>query len=374
MPQKKQFTKTSLLRLNIPLGEEVNNSLKITNYAKSDTEFNIYLSNFGELASVSESNFVLGAKESKDIEIIFKDGLGEVEVYVGYLIIETSFAQEKIPIVLTVEDPSHAFAIIQSSLPKYDRVYPGGKLGLEIKVFDLLGANINTIGANYYLKNFEDELIISGEEDLVVGGSKTELIDIENNLEKGDYVFVTSIDYRGTKSISNYLFSVSDKEDSFFSSNIKILIIFLLVFFLGILGIIFYFIKTRDDLLVQLKKQQSFELKNNLELIRESEQELKKIKLPEKKKKVKVNALKKVRKKVVKRIKAKQKIQREELKKLKKRKRKKPFIKRKMEEWNKQGYKMYDTEKEIRKASGRSINKKLKEFKKQGYKTGFLKS
>ena len=339
--EEESFSKTSLLKLNIPLGGESVNNIKIVNYKETEQSFSLYFNGLKDLASIKDREFTLGPKESMDAAIYFKDHKNEVGIYSGQLIIETPTIKEKIPVILGIEYPDSPFAIIQNSIPKYDNVYPGGKLGIEIKVFDIGGADSPSVKAEYFIQNFDNEIIESGWENLIVGGSVSKIIDIKKTLPYGDYVFVTSIDYKETKSIAGYLFSISEKKEEIVSGNFKFFIIIILVFVGGILALFFYFVKTRDDLLIQLKKQQDKELKRSLDFVKSYKSELKKIrKVPEKKKKI--NELGKIKKKIVEKIKVKQKIQRKELKKLKK-KGKKTEKKNKIASWKRQCFKMFET-------------------------------
>ena len=134
------FTKTSLLRLNLPVGGELENIVKIVNNDKETHMFKAYLNNFRDngIIFLQEEEFSLEKGESKNLIISFKDNIGEPNIYLEKLIIESEVSKEEIPIILGIEDPNHAFAIIKSSVPKYDNVYLGGKLGVEIKVYDLV--------------------------------------------------------------------------------------------------------------------------------------------------------------------------------------------------------------------------------------------
>ena len=60
-----------------------------------------------------------------------------------------------------------------------------------------------------------------------------------------------------------------------------------------------------------------------------------------------------------------------EFKKLKK-ECKKTDLKKKIESWKKEGYKMFETEKEIGKISKQGIKKHITEWKKEGYDTSIL--
>lgn len=371
-PEQNVFSRTSLLKLNIPLNGESINSIKITNYEKTEQNFKIYFHALDDIGSVDEGEFALGAGEKKEIKVYFRDNKNEVGVYVGQLIIETETARGEIPVILGIEDPNYAFAIIQSGVPKYDNVYPGGKLGIEVKVYDVGNVVPPTVEAKYYIKNFDNEVILSDEVNLVVDGSKTEIIDIPKTWLKEDYVFITEIDYKGTKSIAGYLFSVTEKTEGWLSGDIKFFVIVILVFVVGILALFVYFIKTRDDLLLQLKRQQSEELRKNLELFRGSRRELEKVKDVSERKE-KIGELEKVKKRIVVSIKKKQRVQRKNFKVLKKQKRKE-VMKTRLSAWKSKGYKMLDTKKEISKISKQAIGKQMKDFKEGGYATGFLKA
>jgi len=367
------FVKTSLLKLNIPLGGELNNTIKIINHDKEPHDFNVYLNNFQQLATLEETQFSLDKGESKDLIVSFKDNIGEAEIYLGKLIIESEVSKEEVPIILGVEDSNHAFAIIKNSIPKYSNVYPGGKLGMEIKVYDLGGADAQTVDADYSIKNFEDETLMSENTNLIVGGgSKSKLFDIPLNWEKGDYVFITSINYKDTKSMSSYLFTVSDKEKGFLSGDVKFVIILVFIFFVSVLALFIYLIKTRDDLLLQLRKQQGQELKRNAQYIKVSRREVEKSEEHPEKKRRKLLELDKAKKRIIKKIKKKQKVQRTKIKELKKKKQK-PRAKSQLQKWKQEGYKMFDTESEVRKVTKKSMGKQMKGFKERGYVTGFLK-
>jgi len=364
---------TILLKLNIPLKGEAVNHITVKNNDLMEQEFSVYFNNFESLGSLGEGSFVLGAGESKEVEINFKDSKNEVEIYSGYLIVETSTMTKKIPIILGVEDEDSMFVVSQSSVLKYDNVYPGGKFGREISVFDLESTNVKNIGVRYLIKDFNNELVFFEEENLVIKGSfgVTKIVDVPENIPYGDYIFVSSVEYEGDKSSTGYLFSISEKKDEVFSGNLKYFVWVILIFVVGILVLLFYFIKTRDDMIMQLRRQQIKELKTNIVVIRKSEKQVKKIK-DKKKKKKKLVQLREIKREIIGNIKSKHKLQRIEFKKLSKRG-KKELVKQKLKLWQKQGYGILDTEKKLKKVSKISMEKTMQELKKQNYKIDFLK-
>jgi hypothetical protein len=367
------FTKTSLVRLNIPLGGEINNTLKITNNYKETQEIKFSLTNFENTASLSSDKLILDAKESGSITLIFKDNGYNPGVYVGKLIIEDSFSIEEIPVVLGVEDPNHAFAIIQTSIPRYDSVYPGGKLGIDLKVFDLINSNVQTVKSNYFIKNLDGEVILNGETNLIVGtGSKTEIIDIPKSWEIGDYVFVSNIEFKNTVSFSSYLFSVSNPDGNKILDNFDIFLVSVIVFVILILFMVIYFVKTRDTLLVQLKKQQDLELRKSLGYIKNSKKIISESKEKPEKKKIKLRKLEAVKKEVVRKLKKKRSVQKKEFSKLKKSKVHKDKLKSKLDNWKKEGYKIPEADGEVKKITNKGIKEQMGEWNKKGYDTSFL--
>ena len=371
-PKKEGFsTNTIFLKLNLPLGGEFVKNIKITNQESVEQNFNLYLNNFKDLVTIKNKEFSLGAKEFREVEISFKDNKKEIGTYPGKLIIETQMLKREIPILLNIEDENRIFIISQTGIPKYTNVYPGGKLGMEIKIFNLQSYISYKVKVKYSIKNLDDELILSEEEELVIKESfgTAKIIDIPKDVPLGNYVFITSLGYDNTKSTAGYLFSISKKESGVFSE-LTFFVIIIFVFVVGILVLFIYFIKTRDDLLIRLKRQQSNELKRSLKVMENYKTRVKELKdLGEKKKKIR--ELGKAKKKIVKKIKAKQRRQSKELKKLRKRG-KKNEMEKTMGKWRKEDYKMFEVEKEMGKISKSDIGKQIKDWKRKGYKIGPL--
>ncbi len=376
--EKESFSVNPSLSLGVKilLLEQTSETIKITNNENLEQSFSLSLNNFQNIASLSEDSFTLGAKESKEIEILFKDIENKVGVYPGKLVIQTANLKKELPILLTVMNKNRIFTVDHDGIPEYSDVHPNGKLGVRVQIFDMDGNNLREIKVVYSIKDFNDELILSDETDLTVEGSKEvkKIIDIPETMAYGNYVFVTTINYNDVESIEGYLFAITPKQTGFktFSDYFNFFVISILILIVVIVALFFYFIKTRDALLIQLKKQQSQELRRNLKLITDSQKALKKIK-PVKDKEKKIKKIEKIKKKVYEHVKKKQKKQEVELKKLKKRGKKKSDIEEKLSQWKKQGYNMFETEKEIKKASGGVINKQINEWKKQGYDTSALR-
>lgn len=381
------------IKMNLVPGAEAKTSIKIINDEKETNNFQIKLDGLSEIASLSESEFSLGSKESKEIEITFKDTQNISHIYFANLIVTSDGSKKEktgnffinspgsqikeVPVLLTFEESTHLFTIIQKPMLKYFDIYPGGKLGVDINVFDLgIKDYAKEVKANYEILSPE-KIIFSSEENLVISGefSFSKIIDIDSELPYGDYVLVTSLEYNGIKSVSSYLFKVEPKQKQFSFDNISVLILIFFVFVILIIVLFIYFIKSRDELLLQLRKQQSRELTKNIELITaiqkkapEAKKENRKFSLSsfskseaEKQNKEKFE---KVKEKIIQRIKKKQEKQIKELTRLRKRKVKKDTLQTQIKKWKNEGYNFPEIKREI---PEKNINKQIAEWKKKGF-------
>ncbi len=358
----------------IPLRGEAISVIELMNYDDVEHTFSLELKGLEGIANLSQSGFLLGPNEATEVQINFKGVSNNSESHVGKLVIKNSFFVKEIFFVIIFEDISSDFVVIQQGTPKYSDVSPGERLGVDIKLYDL-SSNIflKELNMNYEIKNFDDEVILSSEEKVILEKQYafSKYFEMPEDISYGSYVLITSSEYQGVETISAYIFEIDKKRVTFIPEDFEFFIILIFVFILVILFLFFYFIKTRDSLLFQLKKQQSEELKGNLKLLSKSEKEIKKTKR-DKKKSEKIKKIKEAKKRVTKKLKKKHEKEKKELKKITKKKAKKDYINKKLKEWKKQGYKLPWAKQEVEKISGKRVNKKIQEWKKQGFDTSVL--
>ena len=345
------------INMNLISGAEARTSIKITNNEKESHNFKLEFLGLDKIASLSETEFSLESKESKEIKIIFNNPQNVSQVYFANLMVTNANFKKQIPVLLTFRDSASLFSIIQKPIPKYFDVYPGGKLGVDISVFGSGGKDYSKeVKASYELLSPEESIFYS-EENLIVGNEYhfSKVFDISPELSYGKYVLVTSVEYNGIKSVSSYLFEIKPKQNEFFLEKTNLLILVFFAFVILIVILFIYFIKSRDELLLALRKQQSRELTKNIELISAVQK-----RIPAKKEK-----FEKAKKKVVIKIKKRQEKQIKELSRLKKKGVKKDKIKTQLEKWKKQGYGFPEIKREI---PEKNINEQIKSWKKSGYK------
>ena len=83
--------------------------------------------------------------------------------------------------MVTIEDNRNLLSIIHSTIPAYSNVYPGGKFGVDIKVYNLDGFNAPTLKANSFIQDFNGNILWTDEQNLIVDGSKIEIVEIPKN-------------------------------------------------------------------------------------------------------------------------------------------------------------------------------------------------
>src|SRR3989338_10541177 len=86
-PASFKITPDYPINLNLISGAEARTSIKITNNEEEPHNFKIEFTGTDEIASLSETEFSLEPKESKEIEIVFNDPQNVSHVYFANLII-----------------------------------------------------------------------------------------------------------------------------------------------------------------------------------------------------------------------------------------------------------------------------------------------
>jgi hypothetical protein len=127
----------------------------------------------------------------------------------------------------------------------------------------------------------------------------------------------------------------------------RFVIISLLILIFGTIIFMFYFVKLRNEFVISLRKQQNFELDNNLKLIKSWKKQINdSIKIAVEKRK-ELLFLNKFEKKIIEQIKMKQKKQRRELSKLLERKVDRREIKDKLSLWKMESSQMFEVRREL---------------------------
>ena len=365
-----------LLKVSIKNSGSFNGQIDISNLLKEDNEFKINIVGLDNLASVSEDKFSLGAEESKTLEISFSNQKSLSEgIYTGKLIISDLLGKKEIPVILEVESDDNLF---DSNVVLYpsDKIYFGDKLSAEIKIFDISKIGTASVKATYMIKNFDNNVIFSETENIVVNGQVlvTKSIDLPKDVKQGDYVFVTVLEYKNSIGTSSVFLRVDNKTlfEGVLSKDITYFIILFVFFIFVLLLFVFYSIYTRDKLLGELRIQYKSELRKQEDYLKKRERENEKLLKTREEKNLNKKLFEKVKEKRKKEI---VKIHRERVKKLKKLKKikKKDELEKQIQQWRKQGYDTSAIEKKARVPTINDIKRQMSQWKRKGYNTEILR-
>ncbi|MEK6935441.1 MAG: hypothetical protein AABW67_01510 [Nanoarchaeota archaeon] len=313
---------TFIIRMNFPINNEVQMSVKITNLLLNPQDIYLGFESLNNIDKEVVQNLSLDSKETKEVNVKFKDTRGEVATYVGYLVINGMLTQKKIPILLSVDNPANSIVITGKLISQYSNVYPGGKLGVDLSLISLRNPEQRIVKMEYLVEDFDGNVLIKEEENVNLKESVdySKVIDIPEDFDLGSYVFVAILRDNGNSNIYVDVFDVNGKNDNSPKDNTTIwFFVAILIFILGLTGFFIYFIKTRDEFMLKLKGQQSRELKQNLQILKKYESKLNSLK-NKRVKEVKLESFKLKKKKIVTAIKKRQKVQVREIKRLRKRK------------------------------------------------------
>jgi hypothetical protein len=233
----------SFFSLEVKKGIEYQEKIKITNLLNLDLPVQVSIESSQNFVFPSEENFVLGPKETR--EIIFSVYVSDREIsdiYLGKIHFD-AFGRRSVNFVLDVQDRVPLFDIKTTILNKY--VFQGWKVFADLIVLNLGDLKNIDIELEYFISDFNNNTYASKKETFAIKDSSRKKIFIETpkNLEEGDYIFFSKVNY-GDISASSY--------DTFVVRSIAYLIwlltlltnIFLIIL---VAGMIAYMIKTKGE-------------------------------------------------------------------------------------------------------------------------------
>lgn len=366
-----------LIKSVIKQGGSITNNFRITNNLDKDSDFEISIKGINGFASLSESSFTLRAKESKDIVISFEDNsaYNGAGVYFGEMEIKSNKYIQKVPVTLEINSQDVFFATNLDVDPKYNSINPGGIFSASVRFFNLRNNQAYNIDTTYLVKDANGDSVVFEQENLVVKDDTSidRTITMPKDAAVGNYVFAVISKHGNSTGTSSYLFSVTNEEKkqtfAFDGSNLgfNLLAGAIFLFLFGIVVLVIYMFKERNELLVELRNQHKEEIDSCIKCVEKQKVAiLKKVKKRSDKKKV-IHHYARIKKIAIKKIKEKHKKQNKEFKKLKKQN-KNDEMKKKLEQWKKQGFNINEVEKPA------STKEKINQWKKDGFDTSVFQN
>ena len=367
---------TLFLKLSLKAGSDGVNIIKVTNTDGVTRDFSIGVENVLAAVSLSEHEFTLASRESKEIEVGFSTLGVDYGVYLGTLKISSLDVVKRVPVVLEVQSEEVYFDSNLELFPKGESFYPGEKITSEIGIFDLANVGRKNVELSYFIKGFDNGELVFESETLIVDKQLdiSKSLDLPENVRKGDYVLGVVLKQGDSVGTSSIVFGIVDENevDVVGGSGFNIVIVAFGVLFLLFLGLFFYSLFYRNSALKELKKQYKRDLRQEREIMRlKMKQDYAKLGSVTEKK-VYRKEFKKAR---VERVKAVKDLYKKRVKKVKalKKKGSAASLNRQLASWKRKGYNTRVLEAKFKSPSVKSIKNKVKEWKKKGYDTSVLK-
>jgi len=325
-----------------------------------------------------ESEIYLAEGETKRVALFFNSSELLPGAYVSILTLNGEKNSSQIPVILEVQSRDLFFDANLEIPPQYTEIMPGKNILAQVKVFDLTssggtskGLGVTPVRLEYEIKSIDGKIIASESEEITVNGQATvtKSIPMPSSLKSGDYVFSAASIYKSSIGTSTKLFRVSEplqektedaKDDKSFYSEPYFIILSGLFVLIIVLLFFTYFLRDRDKLLMELRKYNSLELRQQRAFLREQARMLYKKGVAKEAVKIELNEKIHI-------IKKKHKKRESVLKKMREKKADDKDMLKKLNQWKKEGYSTFNLEYKMKGLNDREMNSLMGKWKKEGF-------
>ena len=258
-----------LLKLSLHQGDIIDKIISVS--SRAGGFFTLEFSGMTGV-SVNETSFSLEADESKDVAVHFDARNLQPGIRIGVMNVRSEKEILTIPIIFEVESPDTLFDVNLDIPPQYKEVSAKDKLVAQVKLFDLTSGGTSSglgptrVDTDYYIYDSSGKIISSESENFVVDSQSqiTKTFSFPPDLAPGEYVLGVSVRYRSSLGIATSIFTIIPPKNLFFSLDFGgsaefYFIIGLFVFVLVFLLLFVYIVRTRDKLIVEMRRYHSLE-------------------------------------------------------------------------------------------------------------------
>ncbi len=366
-----------LLKLSLHQGETTDKIISVS--SKAGGVFSLEFSGMTGV-SVDQESFSLDAGQSKDIAVHFDARNLQPGIRIGVMNVRSEREAIVIPILFEVESPDTLFDVNLDIPPQYKEISAAEKLIAQVKFFDLTsggtsaGLGPTRVDTDYYIYDSMGKIVSSQSENAVVDRQTqiTKTFSFPSDLAPGEYVLGVSVRYRSSLGIATSAFTIIPPSSSLFSFDFSNSIIFyfvigLLVFVIVFLLLFIYIVRDRDKLILEMRRYHELEVGQLHKFLLAQEHVLRSRKEP-----VSPAVEHEVKEKIV-QMKKKHAERERTLEKLRDQG-DVEAMRRKMEEWKREGYNTELLEYRLKGLSTSDMQSILNQWKKkyhgEGYKNG----
>ena len=206
-----------LIKVLIKSKEFLNRTIRVMNIGTDISDIEIEVKGVEDIVNVEEKSFTLKPGQTKRISTRFSAFNEEKkiehipDIYIGKLDVKSKDTVKTIPLIIEVESKNILFDMNLNPLARERTIYPGEKVTIEVKLFNLEEIKPVNIDMEYFVKDLEGNTIISESETVVVQNQASfyKTISIPENFRSENYVFIALAKYGSSTGTASYLFEVS---------------------------------------------------------------------------------------------------------------------------------------------------------------------
>ena len=201
--------------------ESLESEFRVMNTGDTTESVNLG-SNFGEILSLSDTDFELTPGQTKVVTMQFNSAIDDIEylpgIYIGSVDVDTVDSTDLLPVVVEVESSEVLFDM-NINFPTVD-VVPGMEINPTVRMYNLMDEDALSIDVEYFVKDLNGNSLYSETETVVVDSqvSFIKTIDFPADFRTGTYVFGAIASYVGSTGTSSYVFDVVEASPGLQSS------------------------------------------------------------------------------------------------------------------------------------------------------------
>ncbi|RMF55636.1 hypothetical protein D6745_01415 [Candidatus Woesearchaeota archaeon] len=202
-----------LLKVFLNIGEVQERQVVISNTGTKDININIELEQLQKYVSLSENEFFLPVAASKTISIKFDAKNTQPGVYTGNLVFTSGIVKKKLPIIIEIESVGIKLDLRVSIPEEFQMIEKGEDIAAKIALFNMGDKKEITVSLKYGVKDMNDMVIVSEQEDVQLTTSLELLkrLDLPYDINKGNYVYFAEAIYKDKKSVNGKIFEVVEE-------------------------------------------------------------------------------------------------------------------------------------------------------------------
>ncbi|UCD20657.1 MAG: hypothetical protein JSW08_02690 [archaeon] len=183
----------------------------IRNNGSNKINTTLDIASISEFVSLSENNFELKPKETKNISVqITPKGNCEPDIYFGKILVQSGKVIEDIEIIIEVE-PCKTLLDVEIEIPKqFLEVHPGDDFFFIIHMRKMSGEGMLDINLTYLVKNSKDQVILTKSESMAIETQSSHWgsFKVPKNTYAGTHVLFAEVRYGEDYASASTIFEV----------------------------------------------------------------------------------------------------------------------------------------------------------------------